>query len=160
MTDENTETDELEETPEPAEAPQSAEVDWKAEARKWEKRAKDANSLRDAAEKWQEYERSLKPEQERLAEELVSARQEAESARIQLMKYEIAAEKGIPSEAIKLLNGSSKEELEENSEALMTLIAKQSETKQPKPDSSQGRPVGQGGNSTADLFADAVSNIF
>jgi hypothetical protein len=160
MTDENTLTDELEQPVETAEEPQGSDVDWKAEARKWEKRAKDANSLRDAAEKWQEYERSLKPEQERLAEELTSAKHEAESARVQLLRYEIAAEKGIPSEAIKLLNGSSREELEESSETLMALIAKQSETKQPRPDMSQGRAVSAGGNTTADQFAAAVENIF
>jgi hypothetical protein len=138
--------------------PQGSETDWKAEARKWEKRAKEANSFRDDAEKWAEYVKAQKPEQERIADELKTARAEAASSKVALLRFEVAAKHGIPTDAIKLLNGSSEEELEESAIAIMALVAKQSETKQPRPDASQGRPI-QGGNSTADLFANAVSNL-
>ena len=126
------------ETPqgEPAEA-----TDWKAEARKWEKRAKDASGDRELAQKWREYEAAQKPAQERMAEELATTRQEAESARIALTRYEVASEKGIPPEAIRLLNGSSREELEESADALVALIATQSKPRTPVPDESQGRPA-------------------
>lgn len=144
-------SDELanETTPEPTEAPAQAEpqgeavqeTDWKAEARKWEKRAKDANADRDAAQKWREYEESLKPLQEKLADDLNTAKAEAESARTALLRYEIASEKGIPAEAIKLLQGSSREELEEAAETLVSLLANQSKPKSPLPDDSQGRPT-------------------
>lgn len=120
---------------------QTDSTDWKAEARKWEKRAKDANGDRELAQKWREYEASLKPAQERLAEELAAAKTEAEAARISLLRYEIAAEKNIPAEAIRLLNGSSREELEEAADALVALIAAQSKPKTPAPDASQGRPA-------------------
>lgn len=116
-------------------------TDWKVEARKWEKRAKDAQGLKEAADKWAEYEASLKPAQERMAEELAAKSAEAESAKTALLRYEVAAEKGIPSEAIRLLAGSSREELEEAADALVALMANQSKPTTPVPDVSQGRPV-------------------
>ncbi len=116
-------------------------TDWKAEARKWEKRAKDASGDRELAAKWREYEESLKPLQEKLADDLNSAKAEAESARTALMRYEIASEKGIPSDAIKLLNGSSREELEEAADVLVALIANQSKPNTPMPDLNQGKPT-------------------
>lgn len=159
-------SDELNTDPEPTnenvnEEPQGTEqheTDWKAEARKWEKRAKDAQGLKEAADKWAEYEASLKPAQERMAEELEAAKREAESARIQLIRYEIAAENQIPNEAVKLLNGSTREELEESAKALIALIANQSKPKSPKPDPSQGKPA-TGGSSTADQFANALDDL-
>lgn len=135
----NEEPTENVDTPEPHGAPDA--TDWKAEARKWEKRAKDANGDRELAQKWREYEAAQKPAQERLAEELASTKAEAESARVALLRYEIAAEKSIPSDAIRLLNGSTREELEEAADALVALIASQSKPKTPVPDESQGRPA-------------------
>jgi hypothetical protein len=134
------------------------ETDWKAEARKWEKRAKDAQTFKDAAEKWQEYEASLKPEHERLAEQLAAAKTEAESARVTLARYEVASEKGIPADAIKLLNGSTREELEEAADALLALIANQSKPKSPKPDMNQGKAT-TGGMTPAERFAAAIDDI-
>lgn len=136
-------------TEEPTDAPVTSEpqgetvqeTDWKAEARKWEKRAKDAQGDRELAQKWREYEESLKPLQEKLADDLNAAKAEAESARTALLRYEIASEKGIPAEAIKLLQGSSREELEEAAETLVSLLANQSKPKSPQPDDSQGRPT-------------------
>lgn len=161
MSDEAT-VNETTEPTEPVEAaePQGAEeaTDWKAEARKWEKRAKDANSFKEAADKWHEYEASLKPAQERMAEELAATKAEAESARTALLRYEVAAEKEIPAEAVKLLQGSTREELEEAADALLALIANQSKPKSPKPDASQGKPA-TSGSSTADQFASALGDI-
>lgn len=130
-------------------------TDWKAEARKWEKRAKES---RDAAEKWSEYEKSQKPEQERLAEELAAARKDAEQARTALLKHEIAASKGIPADAVKLLAGSTREELEESADILLTLVAEQVKPKTPKPDASQGKPA-SGAATTADAFAAAIDGL-
>lgn len=141
-------SDELETPVEPTETPEETpqgdptpETDWKAEARKWEKRAKDANADRELAQKWREYEASQKTEYERLAEDLAAAKAEAESARTSLLRYEVASEKGIPGDAIRLLQGSSKEELEEAAETLVALIASQSKPRTPVPDNSQGRPA-------------------
>jgi CRISPR/Cas system-associated endonuclease/helicase Cas3 len=125
--------------PEPQGEPES--TDWKAEARKWEKRAKDANADKELANKWREYEAAQKPAQERMAEELATTKAEAESARTALLRYEVASEKNIPTEALRLLTGSTREELEENADALIALIATQSKPKTPTPDASQGRPA-------------------
>lgn len=145
-------------TAEVVEEPQGSETDWKAEARKWEKRAKEANQFKEAADKWQEYEKSLKPEQERLSDALKQAQADAQSAKIALLRYEVAADKGLPAESIKLLNGANRDELEEAADSLMAIIAKQSEPKTPKVDPTQGR-VSQNGTSTQDQFAAAISSI-
>jgi hypothetical protein len=130
----------------PVEAPQGEPTDatdWKAEARKWEKRAKDSSADRELAAKWREYEAAQKPAQERMAEDLATAKQEADSARVALLRYEVAAEKNIPAEAIRLLNGSTREDLEEAADALVALMATQSKPRTPVPDESQGRPATQ-----------------
>lgn len=143
-------SDELETVTEPTEDVVTEEAphgeptdstDWKAEARKWEKRAKDASADRELAAKWREYEAAQKPAQERMAEELATTKHEAESARVALLRYEVAAEKNIPSEAIRLLNGSTREELEEAADALVALMATQLKPRTPVPDESQGRPA-------------------
>jgi hypothetical protein len=148
----------IEATTEVAETETHVEVDstdWKAEARKWEKRAKES---RDAALKWQEYEKSLKPEQERLADELAAAKADAESARTALLRHEIAAEKGIPADAVKLLAGTTRDELESAADVLLSLVAEQSKPKTPKPDVSQGKPA-SGAATTADAFAAAIDGL-
>lgn len=116
-------------------------TDWKAEARKWENRAKSAKADSEAAAKWREYEASLKPEQERLADELAKFKAEASQATAELLRYRIASEKGITGEATKLLKGSTQEELEAEAELLLSLIANQSKPKPPMPDENQGKPA-------------------
>lgn len=118
-----------------------AETDWKAEARKWESRAKAAKADGDDAAKWREYEASLKPVQERLAEELAQAKAAASEATAKLLRYEVASQKGIPGEATALLKGSTPEELEAEAELLLSLIANQSKPKTPLPDENQGKPA-------------------
>lgn len=148
----------VEDNADDVETPQGEETDWVKEARKWERRAKDAIKYKDAADKWQEYEKSLKPEQERMAEELDTLKREAASAKIALLRYEVAKEKQVPLEAVKLLSGESKEELEEAADALLALIDSQSNNKSPKPDLTQGQPV-KGGGTTADQFAAILGDL-
>lgn len=118
-----------------------AEIDWKAEARKWENRAKASKADSEDAVKWREYEAAQKPIQERLAEELAQARAEASEASAALLRYEIATQKGIPGEATKLLKGQTLEELESEADLLLTLIASQSKPKTPMPDENTGKPA-------------------
>lgn len=140
---ENTEPTETE--TEVTTAPQGEETtestDWKAEARKWEKRAKESNAFQDDAKKWREYEAAQKPQQERLAEELAQTKAEAQSARTQLLRHEVATEKALPAEALRLLTGTTREELEESADTLLALIANQSKTKTLAPDANQGQPA-------------------
>lgn len=157
-TAETTETTESAEAPIETEEPQGTEeTDWKAEARKWERRAKDNAKYREAADKWADYEKSLKPEQERMADELDGLRKEAATAKLALLRYEVAKEKQVPLEAVRLLSGETKEELEEAADSLLTLIESQTQ-KSPKPDSTQGQPV-RGGGTTADQFAAVLSDL-
>jgi hypothetical protein len=142
MSDEITTT---EPTVEPVvtEEPQGApvETDWKAEARKWENRAKAAKADSEDATKWREYEAAQKPIQERIAEELAQTKAAAAEAAAKLLRYEVAAAKGITGEATKLLKGSTPEELEAEADLLLSLIASQSKPKTPLPDENQGKPA-------------------
>lgn len=117
------------------------ETDWKAEARKWENRAKAAKSDSEDAAKWREYESAQKPIQERLAEELAQAKAQTTDAAAKLLRYEIAAAKGITGEATKLLKGTTQEELESEADLLLSLLANQSKPKTPMPDENQGKPA-------------------
>lgn len=140
-------------TPEPTEAlttpdaavetePQgSSETDWKKEARKWEARAKEAQAFKEAADKWREYEQNQKSEQEKLAERLAAAEATASESTAKLLKYEIASQKGIPADALDLLVGSTREELETAADKLLSLIADQSKPKTLTPDMNQGKPA-------------------
>ena len=159
MSDETTETTTPTEVVEEAVEPQgeTAETDWKAEARKWESRAKAAKVDSEDATKWRDYEKSLKPVQEQLAEELAQAKAEAILSSTKLLKYEIANQRGIPADAIELLNGQTREELESSADKLVSLIANQSKTPT-KADVNQGKPEG-GGTTTANQFANALSEL-
>lgn len=117
------------------------ETDWKAEARKWETRAKAAKADSDDASKWRDYELAQKPIQERMAEELAQTKVAASEAAAKLLRYEIASAKGITGEATKLLKGTTQEELEAEADLLNALIANQSKPKTPLPDDNQGKPA-------------------
>lgn len=138
IVDENTDT-QTSETESTVETPAAGqkETDWKAEARKWETRAK---ADYEAANKWREYENSKKPEDQRVKEELATVKAEAEAAKIALMKYEVASSKNLSPEALELINGSTKEELEAAADKVLSLIDKSVKPKvQPNPE--QGKPV-------------------
>jgi hypothetical protein len=127
------------ETPAPPAADAQADsTDWKAEARKWEARAK---ADFDAAKAWRDYEVSQKTEHEKLAEELARVKSEADKSNAELLRFKIASEKGITGDATKLLRGTTEEELNQEAELLLSLIAEQSKPKGPKPDENQGKPA-------------------
>ena len=130
----------VEVTPDEPQGSVQSETDWKAEARKWESRAKAAKSDTEAAAKWREYEQSQKTEHEKLAETLAAAQAEAAQAKAELTRLKVASEKGIPAEALQLLKGSSEEELQAEADLLLSLIANQSKPKTPQPDPAQGQP--------------------
>lgn len=119
----------------------ATETDWKAEARKWENRAKAAKADSEAATKWREYEQAQKPIQERLAEELAQIKAEAALATAELLRLKVAADKGITGDALDLLTGTTLEELETKADKLRSLIADQSKPKTPLPDTNQGKPA-------------------
>ncbi|CAB4152576.1 hypothetical protein UFOVP609_16 [uncultured Caudovirales phage] len=155
MSEETTPTTE-EATTEAVQEPQgSPETDWKAEARKWETRAK---ADHEAANQWREFETNQKSEVEKMADELARFKAEASESSTKLLKFEVASQKGIPAEAMELLNGSTREELERAADKLLSLIADQSKPNTPKPDLNQGKPP-VSGVSTGDQFAAALASI-
>ena len=102
----------------PSEAAQP-DVDWKAMARTWEKRAKE-NS--DAATRLAEIENANKTEAQKQAEALEAALQREAAATSQLLRYEVAADKGVPPSLMRFLTGTTREEIEDSAKALMDAI--------------------------------------
>lgn len=133
----------------------ASEIDWKAKSRLWESRAK---AQKADADKWREYEQSQKTVEERRAEELAQTQRELEAERTARLRLEIAADRGITGEALTLLDGSTREEIEAKADALQALIASQNKSKTPAPDPLQGRPV-HANTTTADQFAAAMNGL-
>ena len=99
------------------------ETDWKAEARKWEQRAKE-NS--EAAKRLAEIEEASKTEAQKQAERTaqLEAKVKEYETRDQLAAWakEVSEETEVPAD---LLRGSTKEELQAHAEQLKKLIAQQ-----------------------------------
>lgn len=118
MSDENTSsTTEQNEapasTPAPTEPPAQVETDWKAEARKWEARAKENRSSLD----------SLTSERDDLLGKVTGLTEQvtefkAAQERSDLLA-EVAKAKGVPADA---LRGNTREEIEAHADVLATLI--------------------------------------
>lgn len=100
--------------------PEPKETDWKAEARKWESRAKEnlasAKANEDAARRLAEIEESQKTEAQKLQEERDKAQKDLAEERTARIRAEVANTKGIPAN---LLSGSTQEELEKSADALI-----------------------------------------
>ena len=100
-------------------AAQPPSTDWKAESRKWERQAK-ANA--EAAKRLEEIEASSKSETEKLAESNAALKREAETARLELMRWKIGTAAQLPAEAIARLQGSDEDELTADAEKLAQLF--------------------------------------
>lgn len=142
--------------PAPSEQPARAtETDWKSEARKWEARAKENAEKAKAHDAYVE---SQQTEQQKLETRATTAEQRATEIEARLLRYEVAAEKGIPLTAAARLQGATKEELEADADNLLSLIGERDKPRTPKPDPTQGR----GNNpslSTAQQFAAALDGL-
>lgn len=66
-----------------------------------------------------QFEDANKSEQEKLTESLSTAEQRATSAELTALRYEVALDKGIPKSVASRLQGSTREELEEDAQSLM-----------------------------------------
>ena len=107
-------------TEEPTPEPDPAqEPDWKAEARKWEKRAKD-NS--DAAARLAELEDAQKSEQQKLQEQLEQERQQARQAAVEAARYRAAMSHGLSADDLDWL-GDDPEQIEVRAERLASRLA-------------------------------------
>lgn len=103
----------------PAPAAQPAETDWKAEARKWEKLAKENKG---AAEKLTALEESQKSEAQKLADRATKAEETAATAKAEALRWRIAAKNGISDEDAEIfLTGTSEDALTKQAERLVAL---------------------------------------
>lgn len=100
--------------------PAQAETDWKAEARKWEQRAKD-NS--DAAARLKEIEDASKSAEQKATEEKAAAEKRAAEAEAKLLRYDVATAKKVPADALEFLTGTTREEIEASADKVLKLIA-------------------------------------
>lgn len=98
-----------------AEGQPKAETDWQAEARKWEKRAKEnhakVSELEPLANQFRSLEEASKSELQRLQESLEAANREREAARSDALRFRIAAEHGIDKDYLDLLGTGDEEQL-------------------------------------------------
>lgn len=115
-------------TPEPPETGDLPEA-VKDLVSKLRKEARDAEKARKAAEaRAQEYEDRDKSEQEKTLERAEAAEKRAEAAETQLMRAEVAADKGVPAKLVKYLTGSTREQLEEAADELLAEIGDKQRT--------------------------------
>lgn len=142
---------------EPAAEPAVDETDWKAEARKWEQRAKENRSAADELALIREAQKS---DAERAADEMARVKAEAESATAELLRYRTAAAHGITdAEDIELfLTGKDEDTLERQAKALAARIEQSSGPRAPKPDPNQGRS-GASPETSGDRFASVVGPL-
>lgn len=100
--------------------PEGQETDWKAAARKWEQRAKDANRRVKELEPYEvkaaELEESSKSELQKVQERAEQAERALTEVQSKAVRAEVAAAKGVP---VDLLAGDSQEELEASADAIL-----------------------------------------
>lgn len=139
----------------PVEGELKQEIDWKAEARKWESRAKsnlaEAKANEGAAQRLAEIEEAQKTEAQKVQERLEAAEKRAAELELKAARAEVAAEKGIPAN---LLTGSTREELEASADALIAFKGAQEPQRLVVPNEGNS-PVAT--KTTAELFADAFN---
>lgn len=145
------------EAPAAPEAP-AQETDWKAEARKWESRAKENSA---AAQRLAEIEEASKSEAQKAAERMASLESKVQEyeTREQIAKWkaDVAETTGVPAFA---LAGSTKEEIEAHALTLKPLIASEAPRKGavgPYVPTEGAAPTGRLGGPAQD-FADFLGN--
>lgn len=130
------------------------DTDWVAEARKWEKRAKENKS---AADELAELKRAQMSDAEKAATALSEAEERAQRAEAALARYEIAAEFGLSKEDVEALSSIS------DPDALRTVAQRLADRAPsgPRPNPAQGRRGGDPApTNNAERFAQAVGDLF
>jgi len=82
----------------------------------------DYDDLKAAAQRLTDIENANKTEAQKQAEALEAALQREAAATSQLLRYEVAADKGVPPGLVRFLTGTSREEIEEAATALLEAI--------------------------------------
>ena len=114
-------------TPVEASPAPAQEIDWKAEARKWEGRAKENST---AAQKLAEIEESKKSETQKLQEQLTALQDRAATAERDKERLAVIAKHGIPEDYHDLVHGSDAESLAASAAKVKALITANTPTQQ------------------------------
>jgi len=133
--------------------PAQVETDWKAEARKWETRAKENAT---AAAQLKALEDAQKTEQQRLEERATAAERLATEREADAIRARVALEKGLTPAQEKRLVGATREELLADADQLLVDLGARPRT--PAPDPSQGPKAAVGALSPAEQFAEIIRN--
>lgn len=111
---------------------QRADIDWPAEARKWEKRAKEN---KDAADKLAKLEQSQMTEQQRLERERDDARETADKSTAELIRMRAAVKHGLSEDDFDLLGTGTEDEVDARAKRVAelrgTTTKKQPATRRP-----------------------------
>jgi len=101
--------------------------EWKKHSRTWEDRAK-ANSK--AAEELEKIKTSQLSDLEKLQKRVQDAEAATESLRVENLRHQVAAEKGVPAS---LLRGSTEDELVSSAEGVLSYVREYAEKHKPTP---------------------------
>jgi hypothetical protein len=112
--------------PAAVEAPAQDATDWKAQARKWEERAK-ANAK--ASEELAKIEESKKSETQKLQEQLAQYEQRATQAERDRERLAVIAKHGIPEDYHDLVHGTDADSLSASAEKVKALITANAQPK-------------------------------
>lgn len=132
---------------------EKAEPDWKAEARKWETRAKENSK---AAETLAALEEAKKTNEQKLEERATAAEKVAAERSLEAERALVALDKGLTASQAKRLVGTTREELEADADELLADLGSKN-TGQVRSDPSQGAKPATGSQDPAQLFADALN---
>jgi NADPH-dependent glutamate synthase beta subunit-like oxidoreductase len=115
-------------TPEPEspESPKTFDADYVKSLRSENAAARKARQELEA--KLTEYEERDKSELEKLTGKLTKAERDKAEAEAKLLRFEIAAEKQVPADALDLLTGTTREELEAKADKLLELVKSRNES--------------------------------
>lgn len=129
--------------------PAQGETDWKAEARKWESRAKENSAAR---KRLDELEEAAKSDLEKATSRAEAAEKRAAELEALSLRREVAEAKGLPLAAAARLTGETREELEADADQLAALIGQETNPS-PRPDPIQGRTRGGDAMSSRERLA-------
>jgi len=134
-----------------AEGGEAQEPDWKAEARKWETRAKRNG---DAAKRLADLEEAQKTEAQKLAESKAAAERERDTARSETARLRAALKHGIPDDLVEMLGSGTTEDIDARAKTLGERLKTGATTTRPVADLKPGAlPAGAAAGTAFDADA-------
>lgn len=138
MTETAPETPAVPNAPAQERGPAKPETDWKAEAKKWESRAKENKS---AADRLAALEESQKTEQQKLADRATAAERTAAEAQCELDRLRVITEVGLPADLHEFVVGQDEGELRTKANKLKAQFGAEQRTVDVGLGSRQSAPV-------------------